>query len=122
MLCNRSFASVADNSGAKIIRCLSVLGGTKKLFATVGDTIVVAVRVAIPGSKLKRGDVRKAVVVAVRAPVKRRDGSCIRFDRNAVVIIDDDGSPVGTRIMCPVARELRKHGFYKILSLAREVR
>ncbi len=112
---------VADNSGAKEVQCIKVLGGSKRVTAGVGDVIVVAVKEAIPGAKLKKGEVRKAVIVRTTYPVRREDGSYIRFDRNSVVIINNQNEPVGTRIFGPVARELRNRNFGKICSLAPEV-
>ena len=112
---------VADNSGAKEVLCIRVLGGTHHRYATVGDTIVVAVKSAIPGSDAKKGTVTKAVVVRTKKEIRRPDGSYIRFDDNAAVIIKDDNTPKGTRIFGPVARELREKQFMKIVSLAPEV-
>lgn len=112
---------VADNSGAKEVQCIKVLGGSKRVSAGVGDVIVVAVKEAIPGAKLKKGEVRKAVIVRTTYPIRREDGSYIRFDRNSVVIINNQNEPVGTRIFGPVARELRNRNFGKICSLAPEV-
>lgn len=112
---------VADNSGAKEVQCIKVLGGSKRVSAGVGDVIVVAIKDAIPGAKLKKGEVRKAVIVRTTYPVRREDGSYIRFDRNSVVIINNQNEPVGTRIFGPVARELRNRNFGKICSLAPEV-
>ena len=112
---------VADNSGAKEVLCIRVLGGTKRRYAGVGDKIVVAVKSAIPGADAKKGSVSKAVVVRTKKEVRRPDGSYIRFDENAAVIIKDDNTPRGTRIFGPVARELRDKQFMKIISLAPEV-
>ena len=112
---------VADNSGARRVQCIKVLGGSKRRYAHVGDVIVVSVKEAIPRGKVKKGDVRKAVVVRVAKDIIRRDGSVIRFDGNAAVIIDKDNNPKGTRIFGPVARELREKNFMKIVSLAPEV-
>jgi len=112
---------VADNSGAKKAQCFRVLGGTKRRYARVGDIVVCAVKVAIPGGTVKKGDVVKAVVVRTVKEQRRKDGSYIRFDENAVVIINDKREPVGTRIFGPVARELREKRFMKIVSLAPEV-
>ena len=112
---------VADNSGAKKAKCFKVLGGTKRRYAGVGDIVVCAVKVAIPGGTVKKGDVVKAVVVRTTKEQRRKDGSYIRFDENAVVIINDKKEPVGTRIFGPVARELREKKFMKIVSLAPEV-
>ena len=112
---------VADNSGAKIVECIKVLGGSKRMAAYLGDIIVVAVKEAIPGGKVKKGDVKKAVIVRTKYPVRRQDGSYIQFDKNSVVILANSGEPVGTRIFGPVARELRNKNFTKICSLAPEV-
>ncbi len=113
--------SVADNSGAKKVLCIKVLGGTRRRYARVGDTIVVSVKEAIPNSKVKKGDVARAVVVRTKKEIPRPDGSYIRFDENAAVLINQYGEPVGTRIFGPVARELRAKRFMKIISLAPEV-
>ena len=113
--------AVADNSGAKEVLCIRVLGGTKRRYASLGDKIVVSVKSAIPKGNVKKGDVFKAVVVRVTKEVRRQDGSYIRFDENAAVIIKDDHTPRGTRIFGPVARELREKDFMKIVSLAPEV-
>lgn len=112
---------VADNTGAKELLCIRVLGGTRRRYAYVGDIIVAAVKSAAPGGTVKKGDVVKAVVVRTVNPTRRPDGSYIRFDQNAAVIIKDDGQPRGTRIFGPVARELREKQFMKIVSLAPEV-
>ncbi len=112
---------VADNSGAKKIRCIRVLGGHDKRYATVGDLIVVAVKAAIPGAPVKKGDVARAVVVRTKKEIRRKDGSYIRFDENAAVLLNEQGEPRGTRIFGPVARELRERQFMKIISLAPEV-
>ena len=112
---------VADNSGAKKIRCIRVLGGHDKRYASVGDLIVVSVKSAIPGAPVKKGDVSRAVVVRTTKEVKRKDGSFIRFDENAAVLLNPQGEPRGTRIFGPVARELRERQFMKIISLAPEV-
>ena len=121
MIQQESRLQVADNSGAKEVLCIRVLGGTHHRYATVGDTIVVAVKSAIPGGDVKKGAVSKAVVVRTKKEVRRADGSYIRFDENSGVIINDDGQPKGTRIFGPVARELRDKDFMKIISLAPEV-
>ena len=112
---------VADNSGARRVMCIKVLGGSKRRYATVGDVIVVSIKEAIPRGKVKKGDVMKAVVVRVRKDIRRADGSVIRFDRNAAVLINKQGEPIGTRIFGPVTRELRAKKFMKIISLAPEV-
>ncbi|QDH13149.1 50S ribosomal protein L14 [Formicincola oecophyllae] len=112
---------VADNSGARKVQCIKVLGGSKRKSASVGDIIVVSVKEAIPRGKVKKGDVHQAVVVRTAYPVKRADGSVIRFDRNAAVLINKQQEPIGTRIFGPVVRELRARKFMKIISLAPEV-
>jgi large subunit ribosomal protein L14 len=112
---------VADNSGAKVVSCIKVLGGSKRRYATVGDIIVVSVKEAVPNSKVKKGDVVRAVVVRTAKEINRPDGSYIKFDENSAVIITDQREPVGTRIFGPVARELRAKNFMKIISLAPEV-
>lgn len=112
---------VADNSGAKVVKCVKVLGGSKRVSATIGDIIVVAVQQALPGGKIKKGDVKKAVIVRTAYPLRREDGSYIQFDNNSVVILGNSNEPVGTRIFGPVARELRNKNFGKICSLAPEV-
>lgn len=112
---------VADNSGARRVQCIKVLGGSKRKYASVGDVIVVSVKEAIPQGRVKKGDVRKAVVVRTRKEVRREDGTAIRFDSNAAVIINNSGEPIGTRIFGPVVRELRAKNYMKIISLAPEV-
>jgi large subunit ribosomal protein L14 len=112
---------VADNSGAKRVQCIKVLGGSKRKSASVGDVIVVAIQEAIPRGKVKKGDVHQAVIVRTAYPVRRADGSAIRFDRNAAVLINKQMEPIGTRIFGPVVRELRAKKFMKIISLAPEV-
>ena len=112
---------VADNTGAKEILCIKVLGGSKRRYASIGDTIVVAVKEAIPKGKVKKGAVHKAVVVRVKKGIHRNDGSKVKFDNNAAVLTDDKGEPIGTRIFGPVTRELRTRGQMKIISLAPEV-
>lgn len=112
---------VADNSGAKVVKCVKVLGGSKRMSAGLGDIIVVAVQQALPGGKIKKGDVKKAVIVRTSYPIRREDGSYIRFDKNSAVILNPNNEPVGTRIFGPVARELRAKNFTKICSLAPEV-
>lgn len=113
--------TVADNSGAKIVNCIKVLGGTRRRYARVGDIIVVAIKEAIPNSKVKKGDVLKAVVVRTKKEIRRADGTYIRFDENSAVLINASQEPIGTRIFGPVARELRAKRFMKIISLAPEV-
>lgn len=112
---------VADNSGAKKLKCIKVLGGAKKRYATVGDIIVVSIQSALPNSKVKKGDVHRAVVVRTSQATRRVDGSEIVFDKNAAVLINKSNEPIGTRIFGPVPRELRSNGFMKIISLAPEV-
>ncbi len=113
--------NVADNSGAKLVGCIRVLGGTRRRYARVGDVIIVSVKEALPNSKVKKGDVMRAVVVRTAKEIGRTDGSYIRFDDNSAVLINPQGEPVGTRIFGPVARELRAKKFMKIISLAPEV-
>ena len=112
---------VADNSGARMVQCLKVLGGSKRRFASLGDLIVISVKEAIPKGKVKKGEVHKAVIVRTVKSVGRSDGTSIRFDRNAVVLISPEGEPIGTRIFGPVTRELRSKKYTKIISLAPEV-
>lgn len=112
---------VADNSGAKRVQCVKVLGGSKRMTAHLGDIIVVAVKEALPGGKIKKGEVKKAVIVRTKYPIRREDGSYINFDNNSCVILNTQNEPVGTRIFGPVARELRNKNFTKICSLANEV-
>ena len=112
---------VADNSGARRVQCIKVLGGSKRRTATVGDVIVVSIKEAIPRGKVKKGDVHRAVIVRTAKEIRRTDGSSIRFDRNAAVLINKQGEPIGTRIFGPVTRELRAKKFMKIISLAPEV-
>jgi large subunit ribosomal protein L14 len=116
-----SFLNVADNSGAKLVQCIKVLGGTHRRYASIGDIIVVAVKDAIPHSSIKKGSVEKAVIVRVAKEYRRPDGTYIRFDDNACVIIDANKNPKGKRIFGPVARELREGDYMKIISLAPEV-
>ena len=117
----RSMVNVADNSGAKKLMCFKVKGGSHRKYATVGDIVVCSVKEALPESNIKKGDVVKAVVVRVKKEIRRPDGSYIRFDDNAVCIVDNAGEPKGTRVFGPVARELRAKNFLKIISLAPEV-
>ena len=112
---------VADNSGARRAQCIKVLGGSRRKYASVGDVIVVTVKEAIPRGRVKKGEILRAVVVRTAKDIRRADGSVIRFDNNAVVLIDKQGEPIGTRIFGPVARELRDRNFMKIVSLAPEV-
>lgn len=121
MIQQQSYMKVADNTGAKEIMCIRVLGGTGRRYANIGDVVVAFVKKATPGGVVKKGDVVRAVVVRSVKGVRRADGSYIKFDENAAVIIGDDKNPKGTRIFGPVARELREHDYTKILSLAPEV-
>ena len=121
MIQMESYLKVADNTGAKEIHCIRVLGGSKRKYGNIGDVIVASVRKANPGGTVKKGDVVKAVIVRSKRGVRREDGSYVRFDENAAVIIKEDKNPRGTRIFGPVARELREKDFMKILSLAPEV-
>ncbi|MBT3648337.1 MAG: 50S ribosomal protein L14 [Flavobacteriales bacterium] len=121
MLQQESRMKVADNSGAKEVLCIRVLGGTKRRYASIGDTVVVSVKEAMPSGNVKKGQVSRAVVVRTRKEVRRKDGSYIRFDENAVVLLTETGELRGTRIFGPVARELRDRQFMKIVSLAPEV-
>ena len=121
MIQTESVLDVADNSGAKKVLCIKVLGGSKRKYATVGDVIVVAIKEAIPNAKVKKGSVMKAVVVRTAKELRRADGSYIRFDTNSAVLINNEGEPIGTRIFGPVARELRAKNYMKIVSLAPEV-
>ena len=121
MIQMESYLKVADNTGAKEIHCIRVLGGSKRKYGNIGDVIVASVRKAAPGGTVKKGDVVKAVIVRTKRGVRREDGTYVRFDENAAVIIKEDRNPRGTRIFGPVARELRERDFMKILSLAPEV-
>ncbi len=121
MIMEQTKLDIADNSGAKSAKCIKVLGGSRRKYATVGDVVVAAVKKSIPEGVVKKGDVVKGVVVRTKKNVRREDGSYLRFDRNAIVIIDNDGNPRGTRIFGAVARELRQKNFMKIISLAAEV-
>ena len=112
--------TVADNSGAKILYCIKVLGGSRRRYASIGDVVVVTVKEAIPHAKVKKGDVLDAVIVRTRKELKRPEDTTVRFDENAAVLLSDSGDPIGTRIFGPVARELRSMGFMKIISLAPE--
>ena len=121
MIQMRTILNAADNSGAKKVSCIGVLGGSRKRTATVGDVIVVSVKEAIPNAKVKKGDVMRAVVVRTKKEVRRSDGTYLKFDDNSAVLINNQMEPVGTRIFGPVARELRAKQFMKIISLAQEV-
>jgi large subunit ribosomal protein L14 len=121
MIQMRTVLEVADNSGAKRVQCIKVLGGSRRRYAAVGDVIVVSVKEALPGAKVKKGEVAQAVVVRTRHQMSRADGSYIRFDENSAVLINKEREPIGTRIFGPVARELRAKKFMKIISLAPEV-
>ena len=121
MIQQESKLRVADNTGAKVIQCIRVMGGTGRRYARLGDTIIVSVKKAIPGGVVKKGEISHAVIVRAKKEVRRSDGSYIRFDENAAVLIDNQQEPKGTRVFGPVARELREKRFMKILSLAPEV-
>jgi large subunit ribosomal protein L14 len=121
MIQMQTFLEVADNSGAKLVQCIKVLGGSRRRYAGLGDIIVVSIKEALPGSKVKKGDTAKAVVVRTKREYRRADGSYIKFDENSAVLINAQQEPVGTRIFGPVARELRAKRFMKIISLAPEV-
>ncbi|MFH0844212.1 MAG: 50S ribosomal protein L14 [Pseudomonadota bacterium] len=121
MIQNHTLLNVADNSGAKLLSCIKVLGGSKRRYARIGDIVVVSVKEAMPNSKVKKGDVAKAVIVRTVKELKRADGSYIKFDDNSAVLITPQNEPIGTRIFGPVARELRAKKFMKIVSLAPEV-
>jgi large subunit ribosomal protein L14 len=121
MIQMRTILEVADNSGAKRVQCIKVLGGSRRRYAQLGDVIVVSVKEALPGTKVKKGEVAQAVVVRMRHQISRGDGSYIRFDENSAVLINKEREPIGTRIFGPVARELRAKKFMKIISLAPEV-
>ena len=121
MIQMQTFLDVADNTGAKLVQCIKVLGGTHRRYATLGDIVVASVQKALPGSEVKSGTVVKGVIVRVKKATRREDGSYVRFDRNALVLIDPEGNPKGTRIFGAVARELRERNFMKIISLAQEV-
>jgi len=121
MIQTETILNVADNSGAKKVLCIRVLGGTRRRYASIGDVIVVTVKEAIPHAKVKKGDVLDAVVVRTSKEIKRPEDTTIRFDENAAVLLSSSGEPIGTRIFGPVARELRSLGFMKIISLAPEV-
>ncbi len=121
MIQMQTMLTISDNSGARRAMCIKVLGGSKKRYGRIGDIIVVAIKDALPGANVKKGDVAKAVIVRTKKEIRRKDGSYIRFDENAAVLINNDKEPRGTRIFGPVARELREREFMKIVSLAPEV-
>jgi len=121
MIQTESVLDVADNSGAKRVKCLKVLGGSKRRYASVGDVITVSIKEAAPNSKVKKGQIHRAVIVRTKKEIRRQDGSYIRFDKNSAVLISKDNEPLGSRIFGPVARELRGRSFMKIISLAPEV-
>ena len=121
MIQMQSNLSVADNSGAKSVRCIKVLGGSIKMIAHIGEVVVLSVTSVLPGSKMKKGQVVKGLIVRTKSKIVRRDGSFIRFDDNAVVLVDKDGEPIGTRVFGPISREIRQKGYLKIASLAPEV-
>ena len=121
MIQMRTHLGVADNSGARKVMCIKVLGGSKRRYASIGDVIVVSIKDAIPNGKIKKGEVSKALIVRTKSGVRRNDGSLIRFDSNAVVLLNNQLQPVGTRVFGPVTRELRTENFMKIVSLALEV-
>lgn len=121
MIQEQTYLSVADNTGAKKVQCIRVLGGTNRRYASLGDLIVVAVKEAIPEGTVKKGDVKKAVIVRMRKVFRRADGSYIRFDENAAVLVNDAKEPIGTRVFGPIARELRDQKYMRIVSLAPEV-
>ena len=121
MIMVQTMLDIADNTGARQAMCIKVLGGTRRRYASVGDVIVVSIKKAIPSSDVKRGEVARGVIVRTKRPISRPDGSTVRFDSNALVLLDPQGNPRGTRIFGPVARELRQRNFMKIVSLAPEV-
>jgi large subunit ribosomal protein L14 len=120
MIQAESMMTIADNSGARKVQCIKVLGGSRRRYASIGDVVVCAVKEATPGGSVKKGDVVRCVIVRVKKELRRKDGSYIKFDQNAAVVIDDSGAPRGTRIFGPVARELRDKRYMKIVSLAPE--
>ena len=121
MIQMQTYLDVADNTGAKRVQCIKVLGGTRRRYASIGDVIVASVKKAMPGSELKTGTIIKGVVVRVKKNTRRKDGTYVRFDSNALVVLDPDGNPRGTRIFGAVGRELRERNFLKIVSLAQDV-
>lgn len=120
MIQQETMLQVADNSGARVVKCIKVLGGSKRRYAGIADVVIAAVQEATPGTNVKKGDIVRCVIVRSKKEIRRNDGSYIRFDQNACVLIDNDGNPVGTRIFGPVARELRDHKYMRIVSLAPE--
>lgn len=121
MIQTQTMLNIADNSGAKKAMCIKVLGGTRKRYGRIGDLIVVSIKETLPGGTVKKGDVKRAVIIRTKKELRREDGSYVKFDQNAAVLVNDQREPLGTRIFGPVARELRKGGFMKIVSLAPEV-
>ena len=121
MIQSQTMLNIADNSGAKKAMCIKVLGGTRKRYGRIGDLIVVSIKETLPGGTVKKGDVKRAVIIRTKKELRREDGSYVKFDQNAAVLVNDQREPLGTRIFGPVARELRKGGFMKIVSLAPEV-
>jgi len=121
MIMEQTVLDVADNSGARTVRCFKVLGGTRRRYAHVGDLVVGSVQKVIPGGEVKHGEVVRGVIVRTKAPIRRRDGSYVRFDHNAIVLLQPDGNPRGTRIFGPIPRELRYKNYTRIISLAAEV-
>lgn len=121
MIQSQTMLIIADNSGAKKAMCIKVLGGTRKRYGRIGDLIVVSIKETLPGGTVKKGDVKRAVIIRTKKELRRKDGSYVKFDQNAAVLVNDQREPLGTRIFGPVARELRKEGFMKIVSLAPEV-
>lgn len=121
MIQQQTMLDVADNSGARRVMCIKVLGGTRRRYATIGDVIVVSIKEATPNARVKKGEIKRAVIVRTKKEIRRFDGSTIRFDENSAVLINEAGEPIGTRIFGPVARELRARKFTKIISLAPEV-
>jgi len=121
MIMEQTMLDVADNTGAKTVRCFKVLGGTRRAYAGVGDVVVGSVQRVMPGSMVKHGEVVRGVIVRTRAPIRREDGSYVRFDRNAIVLLQPDGNPRGTRIFGAIPRELRAKNYMRIVSLAAEV-
>lgn len=121
MIQSQTMLNIADNSGAKKAMCIKVLGGTRKRYGRIGDLIVVSIKETLPGGTVKKGDVKRAVIIRTKKELRRKDGSYVKFDQNAAVLVNDQREPLGTRIFGPVARELRKGGFMKIVSLAPEV-